>query len=447
MADKQSTSAQPELPELTLANVLQDIKSAIHGLVFNPSFNAFVLPALFLLESLALKVIIARIPYTEIDYTAYMEQIAIINSGELDYENIAGGTGPLVYPAGHVSVYKFMNWVTRGVENVSGGQQLFSWIYLLTLALVLVIYSSLSLPPWVAMLLVLSKRLHSIYVLRLFNDCFTTLFVVMMTMSLVYASRLKPSYTTASRVLTNIVAPWLFSVALSIKMNALLYLPGYLLVTYLLNDQLLLSLVTPTAVIFAWQLFIAWNFLSHGSVIRESYLNNAFDFSRKFLYKWSVNWKMIPEDLFNNDQFHKLLLTCHIVLLVLFLFTKWIPSSPVLFIKDALNINKRVDTTLTPEYIVGVLASCNLIGVICARSLHYQFLSWYSWSYPLLLAGSGNTSVLLGVPLWVAHEWCWNVYPSNAVTSVVLLGCNILVLGVYWWNEPKPVANEKQKAE
>lgn len=50
--------------------------------------------------------------------------------------------------------------------------------YLATLALVADIFSKARLcPPWALILLALSKRVHSIFVLRLFNDCVAMLFL------------------------------------------------------------------------------------------------------------------------------------------------------------------------------------------------------------------------------------------------------------------------------
>lgn len=69
-------------------------------------------------------------------------------------------------------------------------------------------------PPYILPLLCLSKRLHSIYVLRLFNDCWTQLFVL--SACWLYIKR---RWTVGSLV---------YALALSVKMNALLYLPGIL---------------------------------------------------------------------------------------------------------------------------------------------------------------------------------------------------------------------------
>ena len=64
-----------------------------------------------------------------------------------------------------------MHWLTDGGENVLAAQVIFAGVYLATLALVLRIYTRCSsVPPYALVLLSLSKRLHSIYLLRLFND-------------------------------------------------------------------------------------------------------------------------------------------------------------------------------------------------------------------------------------------------------------------------------------
>ena len=52
------------------------------------------------------------------------------------------------------------------------GQQVYGALYLATFALSAAIYKRAGgVPNWILLLLPLSKRLHSIYVLRLFNDC------------------------------------------------------------------------------------------------------------------------------------------------------------------------------------------------------------------------------------------------------------------------------------
>lgn len=96
--------------------------------------------ALWLLDALLCWVIIKKIPYTEIDWTAYMEQVQQVVDGERDYANIRGGTGPLVYPAAHVWTYEALYYVTDHGKNILLAQDLFAGLYLLTLAVVMLCY-------------------------------------------------------------------------------------------------------------------------------------------------------------------------------------------------------------------------------------------------------------------------------------------------------------------
>jgi alpha-1,3-mannosyltransferase len=54
-------------------------------------------------------------------------------------------------------------------------QQIYAGLYMISLILSSSIYyGDSTLPNWILGFLPLSKRLHSIYVLRLFNDCWAT---------------------------------------------------------------------------------------------------------------------------------------------------------------------------------------------------------------------------------------------------------------------------------
>ena len=59
--------------------------------------------ALVLGEAVICWVIIKKVAYTEIDYSTYLEQAAMVREdGVYEYGSIRGAQGPLVYPAGHV---------------------------------------------------------------------------------------------------------------------------------------------------------------------------------------------------------------------------------------------------------------------------------------------------------------------------------------------------------
>ena len=99
-----------------------------------------------------------------------MQQVARYLAGERDYVKITGDTGPLVYPAAHVYVYRGLHALTDGGRDVRGAQWVFVGLYVAALGAALLCYRRAGAPPAVMALLVLSKRMHSVFVLRLFND-------------------------------------------------------------------------------------------------------------------------------------------------------------------------------------------------------------------------------------------------------------------------------------
>lgn len=53
------------------------------------------------------------------------------------------------------------------------------------------------------------------------------------------------------------------------------------------------------------------------------YVSRAFDLGRQFLFKWTVNWRFLPEDVFLSRYFHLALLLAHITMLLLFALKRW----------------------------------------------------------------------------------------------------------------------------
>ncbi|XP_052732958.1 dol-P-Man:Man(5)GlcNAc(2)-PP-Dol alpha-1,3-mannosyltransferase-like [Vigna angularis] len=79
--------------------------------------------------------------------------------GERDFRNLKGDTGPLIYPAGFLYIYSAFEYLTQGQVYPAH-----------------VTHSNYSISHstqliWALCLLSLSKRVHSIFVLRLYNDC------------------------------------------------------------------------------------------------------------------------------------------------------------------------------------------------------------------------------------------------------------------------------------
>ncbi|EGW30491.1 Dolichyl-phosphate-mannose-glycolipid alpha-mannosyltransferase [Spathaspora passalidarum NRRL Y-27907] len=442
---------EQERPQLTLGNVLADIYYGLSSLITHPDVRRVIIPIIVSLSSVVVKLIIANVNYTEIDFSTYMQQIRLVNEGEIVYEEIYGDTGPLVYPAGHVQIYQWINWLTDDGKDIATAQSIFGYLFVFTLSIVCAIYELCGdVPPWPMYLLVLSKRLFSIYVLRLFNDCWTTACMVGVILLLQSASMAHNFSKTICFLLT-VIASDLFSLAISIKMNALLYLPAFLLVSYFLVDENLIKFVVVVAVIPLIQVATGWKFLvplfntEEASYIRWSYINQAFNFKRQFLYEWTVNWRFVPEEIFTSAVFSRVLLVLHIALLLWFTFTRFLNSRIIgksigQLIKDAFKpvstvspTNKLISSTTGPQLIMVIMSITNLIGVVCSRSLHYQFLSWYCWKLPFVLYISG-IPWYISMPMWAAHEYAWNVFPSSVASSAILVTILSTVLVGSWLN-------------
>jgi alpha-1,3-mannosyltransferase len=103
------------------------------------------------------------------------------------------------------------------------------------------------------------------------------------------------------------------SVALSVKMSVLLYLPAFLVV--LVKQRGLATTIRVCLTILLVQGLIAHPFLLEYPL---PYIQNAFDFGRIFLYKWTVNWRFLGEDRFLDPMFAKALLVGHASVLAAF---------------------------------------------------------------------------------------------------------------------------------
>jgi alpha-1,3-mannosyltransferase len=101
-------------------------------------------------------------------------------------------------------------------------------------------------------------------------------------------------------------------------MNVLLYVPGLLVV--LLKTLGLCDSAVHLGIIVVIQIWLGLPFIVP---YPRSYLANAFDFSRQFLYKWTVNWRFVPEDIFLSRKFATSLLMGHVSVLALFVLFRW----------------------------------------------------------------------------------------------------------------------------
>ncbi|KAL8548626.1 hypothetical protein ACS0TY_007785 [Phlomoides rotata] len=415
-------------------------ESFIEKIIRNPKVSFAI--AVLLGDAVLVSLIISYVPYTKIDWDAYMSQVTGFLGGERDYSKLKGDTGPLVYPAGFLYLYS-------AIQNVTGGavytaQILFGILYIVNLGIVLLIYLKMDVVPWWALCLVsLSKRMHSIFVLRLFNDCFAT--------TLFHASMVSFLYQKWHLGLI------IFSGAVSVKMNVLLYAPPLLLL--LLKALDILGVISAGAGAAIVQVLLGLPFIIS---YPAEYISRAFNLGRVFIHFWSVNFKFVPEQLFVSKGFALFLLAAHLMLLAVFAHYRWCSHEGGIFLllrakltqmklrfsnlssspPGKLSRHKSDSRILRAEHIATTMFVGNFIGIVCARSLHYQFYSWYFYSLPYLLWRTPFPTWLRLI-LFVAVEFCWNVFPSNAYSSILLLGAHLTILGGLWMAPPEyPYADD-----
>ncbi|KAL6238605.1 hypothetical protein BDW75DRAFT_247001 [Aspergillus navahoensis] len=376
----------------------------------NPKHTKWIAPLLNFADGLLCALIIWKVPYTEIDWTTYMQQIKLYLSGERDYTLIKGSTGPLVYPAAHVYSYSILYHLTDEGRDIVFGQIIFAFLYLITLTVVMACYRRVGAPPYLFPLLVMSKRLHSVYMLRLFNDGLAAL---AMWISI---------WLFMNRKWTPAVVLW--SLGLGIKMTLILLVPAVMVV-------LALSLgigwcIRLAGLALGVQVLLAIPFLKTNP---SGYFERAFEFGRQFMFKWTVNWRFLGEDIFLSTRFWRALIVLHLLILLVFGLTIFLkPSGTNLtdFAGKFLTGQHR-GVALHPSFIMTVLLTSLSVGLLCARSIHYQFFAYLSWATPFLLWRAGYYPYLV-YALWSVQEWAWNVYPSTNLSStavVLLLGAQV----------------------
>lgn len=271
----------------------------------------------------------------------------------------------------------------------------------------------------------------------MFNDCVAMLF-----------GFLAVHLCQRSRLLWAAVA---MSVGISIKMNLLLMLPGFFLI--LVKGAPLEKQILGVVLMGAVQLGLALPFIAdHPS----SYASKAFEFSRVFVHHWTVNFKFVPESIFVSKHFATALLCLHLCFLFAFahfrwcrkeggvfqVLKKWLASVavgllPIFGVRINQGIRKRTRGgsgeegavgRVDPEFVADVLFGCNFVGIVFARSLHYQFYSWYFPTIVFLLFSATVIPVPAKVLLWLLIEACFNVFPSTETSSAVLCACHLVVM-------------------
>lgn len=400
---------------VTYNTVMNDIRNCRPDrILFDPGVLHLVIPLLLLLDVIVNIVVIEKVPYTEIDWKAYMQEVEGFINGTLDYAYLKGDTGPLVYPAGFVYIFSLLYYITSHGRNIYLAQYIFSSIYIATVYLVLNLYHrARKVPPYVLVLMCFtSYRIHSIYVLRLFGDP--------IAMLLFYAAL--TCFVNCGWTLGCI----LYSLAVGVKMNILLFAPALFFV--LLSTQGIKKTLIHITMCGVIQVLLGLPFLLTNPV---SYIINSFDLGRVFLYEWTVNWRFLPEEIFLGRPFHVSLLCLHVLAILCFL-PKWIRYLSM----REVSTNKGRVVVMFPDQIILPLLTSNFLGIAFCRSLHYQFYSWYYHTIPYLL-WSTRLSTVTKLFLWGLIELAWNTYPSTNWSSLVLHFSHLALLVNLWRHWPQ----------
>lgn len=178
------------------------------------------------------------------------------------------------------------------------------------------------------------------------------------------------------------------------------------------------------------QVLLALPFLQTNPI---GYVSKSFELSRQFLFKWTVNWRFIAEDAFLSREFSLALLILHISLLAMFAVVWVKPSGTNMFRFLQNTLRGRQQTViLSKGYILASILSSLVIGLLCARSMHYQFYAYLAWATPVVLWLSRVHPVLI-VSAWVMQEWAWNVFPSTSLSSKIVVSLLILQVVRVWF--------------
>ena len=391
----------------------------------------FVFVSLLAFECILTVIIIRKVAYTEIDWIAYMQEVKGYIDGERDYTKLAGDTGPLVYPAGFVYVFAWLYHLTNHGKNILLAQYHFAVLYVINLLIVFWLYlEGGKFPFLITALLVLSKRIHSIFVLRMFNDCVA---IVCGYLAILLFCRRRWRWGCL-----------VYSFGVGIKMNMLLYAPGVLLV--LLVGCGMMETIVCLSICAGLQLALGWPFLTTFPV---QYITRSFDLGRVFLYKWTVNFKFLPEDIFLSKTLSVVLLVCTLGVWALFGYKWIIENQRVTSVWNRIWGNKQQrNKPLTSHFILTTIFLSNFIGIVFARTLHYQFYVWYFHTLPYLLWHAKRIPIRLKLLLLVNIEVGFNVYPATSLSSSMLQLSHIIILvGLYLSNAPMMESDEDPNAK
>jgi alpha-1,3-mannosyltransferase len=206
------------------------------------------------------------------------------------------------------------------------------------------------------------------------------------------------------------------------------------------------------------------------------YLVNAFDLSRQFLYKWTVNWRFVPEPTFLSVPFAKFLLLCHVILLGAFGFGAWCrkQGGALAVLERALqgpvteaataSVSQDCESvpTTRPSFMLIMVEQtsrlCSSLPTSLASSAPDRYITNSTHgTQRSYLSSPGEQNILsyFGKLTFSQHhssnltcmhhrimllaiiEYAWNTYPSTNLSSGLLLAAHVLLLAGVWFGYPE----------
>lgn len=271
----------------------------------------------------------------------------------------------------------------------------FMVIYIITWVTVYIIYFKAKTPFFYLPLLTISKCLRSIYLSNLSDES-----IPMLLLCIAILALLNQRYKLATL---------LFSAAISIRTNALTFLPAWILI-------LTVHLGLLNAIFHI--LFIKSMYFVSSLIISN---NLSFE---SISYDSTVNWAFIP----NNFSIYTISISTYIIILSIF-FAFWSKVSggtrlflirSIMYPKDPHPNSYNTEDQLT------ILFSCNLIGILCIPCL-YSFYPWYFHTIPFLMYKS-NLFLPLQYIIFFTIEICWCIAPPTVFSSLCILSIHIILL-------------------
>lgn len=303
-----------------------------------------------------------------------------------------------MYPAGHVIIYTFYERIfgvkeDRGWISYTPAQLTFVPVQLAVTYVVHRIYRIISPQPYFdCVFFLFTVRVRNVFVNGMFNDTFETFFAYVALYMLL--RRRDPEKVIG-----------VYSIALSIKMNAALWAPA--VATHYLCTLGWWKTLKACRWGFIYQIVIALPFL-YGNAYH--YITRSFQLGRTFFWAISVSWKWVPKEIFEWTGFVAYLQGFQIVIVAFFMvIQRWIYMQRILPINNDRH-RDSVDTMRLARFVI----STHFAGVVFARSLHYSFYLWYFHTIPFLLRAT-KVRWSARIAFAISLEIAWNQWQPYKV--------------------------------